>query len=102
MKKLAFVSLLLFALILLQGIVSCVRPTVEQASQTIPVSDARYIISFRNDNWIDGAIFVKAYEVKGDTLFADGYYDRNGFHSATKAIPVKWIIEIEDREKVTE
>ena len=96
MKYKVFMVLIALSLCLVVFL-GCVRPTVEEAGQGILIEDAPYIIEFRNSGWIDGAIFVQNYEKEGCYLRVIGYYDREGFHSGVRYIPIDWVIAIIER-----
>jgi len=90
-RKLLITSL---ALLILSG---C-RPTVQEVVTQIPPSSAPYIIEFRNEGWIDGAILAQSYENQTKYIKVTNYYDRLGFHESSKYIPKDWIIEIKIRK----
>ncbi len=96
MKYKVFMVLMALSLCLVL-FTGCVRPTVEEAAQGISVEDAPYILKFRNDGWIDSAIFMQDYEKEGGYLKVIGYYDREGFHGGVRYVPIDWVIEIIDR-----
>ena len=74
-----------------------VRPTIEQAENQIDIELAPFIIEFRNDNWIDGAILAENYEEQTEYIKVINYYDRHGLHNEVKYIPKEWIISISYR-----
>ena len=95
--KLKLVLVVMVVGLLFLSLIGCVRPTLNEALGDIRVEDAPYIVIFRNDGWIDGAILVRSYEFTYCYLEVNGYYDRHGFHEGFKYIPLAWLVEIKER-----
>jgi len=95
--KLKVSVVVIIGIILVLSLVGCIRPTIDEAMATIPAQDAPYVITFYNDGWVEGAILAQSYKITSCYLVASGYYDRHGFHQENKYIPLRWLIDVEQR-----
>ncbi len=98
-KKIAIIAIIIVVIITVATIYgSSIRPTIEQATELIPIENAPFIIQYRNEGWIDRALFVENYVEQMEYIKVINYYDRHGFHEEIKYIPKDWVISISERK----